>query len=124
MPSEGVGLRGEWVVPFSSGSAFAISNDREKENQPPRPSAVSLRSAVRRARRVVVREVSPSSPLKVVDPSGAARLPNDGSAAFPRAGPCGRLRRAFGTFPPLRSGASAEQGFKENYALLKKLSEM
>ena len=27
----------------------------------------------------------------------------------PRAGPCGRLRRAFGTFPPLRSGASAER---------------
>ena len=33
VPSEGVGLRGEWVVPFSSGSAFAISNDREKDTR-------------------------------------------------------------------------------------------
>ena len=36
-PSEGVGLRGEWVVPFSSGSAFARSNDREKDTSPRAP---------------------------------------------------------------------------------------
>ena len=61
-----------------------------------------------------------------------------------RAGPCGRLRRRYATFPSSwRSTAhlkqlikkvgeekamemleKSEQGFKENYALLKKLSEM
>ena len=35
-PSEGVGLRGERVVPFSSGSAFARSNDNEKGISPRR----------------------------------------------------------------------------------------
>ena len=37
VPREGVGLRGERVVPFSSGSAFARSNDREKDTSPRAP---------------------------------------------------------------------------------------
>ena len=68
-------MRSGWVVPFSSGGGVGPSlrlgyfrfapiarfPTTEKENPP------------RRARRVVVRESSPSTPLKVVDPSGAAR---------------------------------------------------
>ena len=41
---------------------LASDNDRKKDTSP-----------APRARRVVVRDVSPSSPLKVVDPSGAGR---------------------------------------------------
>ena len=42
----GRGLRGGWFVPFSSGSAFALSNDRAKNPPPapPRPKGICARS--------------------------------------------------------------------------------
>ena len=62
-PSEGVGLRGEWVVPFPSGAGLRASQ-RQSEKFSPRRAAPDGASCEKHPR---VR------PNLVVAPSGAAR---------------------------------------------------
>ena len=62
-PREGVGLRGGWVVPFSSGSGVRVPQRQRKRHQPRRAAPFGASCDERPRIR----------PYKVVAPKGAAR---------------------------------------------------
>ena len=105
-------MRGGWVVPFSSGRAFALSNDREKkESAPAAPRLLGLRAM----------KVPVFVPKKVVArPSGEpyGRLQGNRGTLASLGSPKGAARRRLGsafafyngsTFHPRAEGRVREE---------------
>ena len=104
-PSEGVGLRGGWVVPFSSGSGVRVPQRQRKRHQPRR--AAPFGASCDESPRI--------RPYKVVAPKGAARRRLGSAFAlqqrlyFPLSAPRGLCEKSpnLGAEMPLPLGAAA-----------------
>ena len=110
-------MRGGWVVPFSSGRAFARSNDREKkESAPAAPRLLGLRAM----------KVPVFVPKKVVArPSGEpyGRLQGNRGTLASLGSPSGAARRRLGLAFAIYNGStiplSAPRGLCENHPNLR-----